>query len=192
MTETTATASWAEEARKNSGWLIALGVLQIIVGILAIGSPLMTGVAATFLIGVFMIVGGAMRLVGSFKAGSFGTGLLAFLAGLLTTVAGFMILARPGIGLVTLTLLLAAYFFASGVAQIILGFHARPERGWGWLVFDGVVALILGLLIGRQWPLSGVWAVGTLVGIYILISGWSELMIGLGVRGASKAIAESG
>ena len=87
--------------------------------------------------------------------------------------------------------MLAAYFFASGVSQIILGFQVKPEKGWGWLAFHGLVAVILGLLIGRQWPLSGMWAVGTLVGVHILVSGWSEIMFGAGVRGAVKEVEQA-
>jgi len=187
MTESSAAASWTEEAGKNSGWLIALGVIQIIVGALAIGSPMVSGIAATLLVGGFLVVAGIMRIIGAFKCASFGAGVFAFLWGLLATVAGLMFVARPGIALTTLTLFLAVYFFASGISGVILGFHVKPDKGWGWLVFDGVISVLLGLLIGRQWPLSGVWAVGTLVGIHILISGWSELMIGLAVRASGSA-----
>jgi uncharacterized membrane protein HdeD (DUF308 family) len=188
MAEATAD-SWVGVAKKNSGWLIALGVIQIIVGILAIMAPLVTGIATTLLVGGFLVVAGFMRVIGAFKAGSFGRGLLAFLAGVLAVVAGFLMLARPGLGLATLTLMLAAFLFATGISEIILAFHVRPEKGWGWMVFDGVIAILLGLLIGWQWPVSGMWAVGTLVGIHILINGWTGIMVGIGARSAAKEVA---
>ena len=176
------TTSWIEKAKKNAGWLIALGVIEIIAGILAIGSPLITGIAVTILVGAMLVVAGIARIISVFKADSFGSGVLAFIGGLLGTIAGFLLLARPGIGLATLTLLMAAYLIADGVSRVVLAFRIKPAGGWGWMVFGGLISVLLGLFIGWEWPLSGTWAIGTWVGVHLLVTGMSTISIGRSAR----------
>ena len=185
--------AWLKDAKKNAGWLIALGVISVIVGMLAIGSPMVAGMSVSMVVGAMLLIAGIGHLIGAFKAGSFGSGLLGFLGGALTTVAGVVMFFRPVVGLEVLTILLAIYLIFDGISGIILGFRVRAlGRGWGWLVFSGVLGLVLGVLIYRQWPVSGVWAIGTLVGIHILFRGWSLIAIGLaaksGISAAQKAV----
>lgn len=188
MTPTT----WLKDAKKNAGWLIALGVINVIVGILAIGSPMVAGMSVSMFVGVMLLISGIGHLVGAFKAGSFGSGLLGFLGGTLTSVAGVVMLFRPVVGLGLLTILLAVYLVLDGVSGIVLGFRVRAlGQGWGWLVFSGVMGLVLGVLIYRQWPVSGVWAIGTLIGIHILFRGWSLIAIGMAARSGISAAQEA-
>ncbi|MEE8060819.1 MAG: HdeD family acid-resistance protein [Gemmatimonadales bacterium] len=175
--------SWLSEARSNAGLLTALGVVQIIVGILALGSPLASGIGITMLIGSIILLAGIVRLFGAFKCGSFGAGILGFLGGLVAILAGGYLLSRPGAGLAALTWILALYFVISGIGEVIVGLGMKPVRGWGWSVFSGVVGLLLGIMIWRQFPLSGAWAVGTLVGIYFIMGGWGMI----GVASAARA-----
>lgn len=109
--KTSAMADWAKETRKNSGWLIFLGVLTIILGVIAIASPYITGLTVTVIVGVSLLFSSIARIVGAFKADSFGQGALAFVGGLLTGAAGLIMVLRPGLGLATLTLILAATSF---------------------------------------------------------------------------------
>ena len=180
---------WLSEARSNAGLLTMLGVVQIIVGILALASPLVTGVGIVMLIGIVILVAGIVRLFGAFKCGSFGSGVLALLGGLVAIVVGGYLLSRPGAGLATITWILALYFVISGVGELIVGFGMKPIKGWGWTVFSGAVGLVLGIMIWRQWPMSGAWLVGTLVGIYFIMGGWGMM----GVASAAKAaISDAG
>ena len=174
---------WVSEARSNAGMLKMLGVVQIIVGILALASPLVTGVGIVMLIGIVILVAGIVRLFGAFKAGSFGAGVLALLGGLVAIVVGGYLLSRPGAGLATITWILALYFVISGVGELIVGFGMKPVKGWGWTVFSGAVGLVLGVMIWRQWPMSGAWLVGTLVGVYFIMGGWGMI----GVASVAKA-----
>ncbi len=191
-----APGSWLREARRNAGWLIALGVLGVIVGMLAIGSPLVAGVSVSIVVGTMLVITGLVHLAGAFKAGSFGSGAFGLISGLLTVVCGLLLFFRPVFGLTALTLLLAVYFFVEGVSSIILGFRVKPHKGWGWLVFSGALGFLLGVFIYRQWPLSGVWAIGTLVGVHILFRGWSFIAIGLaarsGISGVEEAVKDPG
>jgi len=168
--------------KEHSGWAIAIGIILIILAIFALGSPLMTGVAVAIMVGSFLVIGGIVQFVFAFKAKSWGAGLLGFFGGAISFVCGILMIAHPLLGLDFLTLLLAAFFVVGGISKIIFSFQTRPALGWGWILFSGVVGLVLGVMIWSQWPLSGAWAVGTLVGIDILFTGWSTLAIGLAAR----------
>jgi uncharacterized membrane protein HdeD (DUF308 family) len=183
-----AVSSWAQTAAKNAGWLIALGVVTVIAGFLAMGSPLASGLAVVVLIGIALVIGGVSRIIGAFRAGSFGQGALAFIGGIITFVAGLAMTGRPGIGLTTLTLILGVYLVVDGISSAILAFHVRPEKGWGSMLFSAVMGLLLGFLLLREWPLSGLWAIGTLTGVNLLFSGFSMISIGSGARSVAKKL----
>ncbi len=186
--DTSSTSDWLKEAKRNAGVLVTLGVIEIIVGVVALGSPFQAGIAVSLVVGIALVVAGITRLVGSLKAGSFGAGALALLSGLLAVGVGGYMVMRPGLGLVALTLVLAFYFFVDGIDRIVIGFKMKPSIGWMWSVIGGVIGLVLGVLIWRQFPVSGTWAVGTLVGIHLIISGWG--LVGIG-REARKGVSEA-
>jgi uncharacterized membrane protein HdeD (DUF308 family) len=184
-----AVGDWAHEAKKNAGWLVALGVVTVIAGLLSIASPLLSGLGVSILIGIAMVIAGVARIIGAFHAGSFGQGALAFIGGIFTFVAGVILAARPGIGLASLTLLLGGYLLVDGIAGGLLAFHVRPEKGWGWMLFSAAMGVVLGFLLLKEWPLSGLWAIGTLVGINLLLAGFSLISIGSAARGLAKRIS---
>ena len=174
--------TWIEEAKKNTGLLIFLGVLTVILGFIAIGAPLITGVAVSIVVGALLFVAGIAQVVHAFKSGQWGTGVLGTLIGVLGIIAGLLMMFRPVTGLLTITLMLAIYFIVDGIFEIIASFKIKPDSGWGWVLFNGIIALLLGLMIWRQWPVSGAWAVGLLVGIHILFSGFSMIFLGTGAK----------
>ena len=178
-----AVTDWAQEVKKNAGWLVALGVLTVIAGFLSIGSPMIGGTAVSVLIGIAMVIGGVARTVGVFRAGSFGQGALALIGGIFTFVAGVVLVTRPEVGMASLTLLLGAYLLVDGVSGTFLAFHVRPEKGWGWMLFSAAMGVLLGILLLREWPLSGLWAIGTLVGVNLLFAGFSIISVGSAARG---------
>jgi len=178
---------WAENAKKNAGWIIVLGVLTVITGFLALLAPWTSGVGMTFLVGFALVVGGVARLIGAFSAGSFGRGTLAFIGGALSLLAGVLMVARPGVGLATLTLMLGAYLLVDGIFGAVLSFQVRPEKGWGWMLFSAAMAVLLGFLLLREWPLTGLWAIGTLVGINLLFAGFALISFGSAGRRLAKA-----
>lgn len=174
---------------KTSKWV---GILLVIAGFLALVAPLSAGLSLTVMIGVLLLISGGAQLVLVFKAGSFGEGILLALFAVLTLIAGGYMLSQPVSALATLTLFLAAYFIASGVLQVFGAFGAKPDPGWGWLLFGGVLSVILGIMIWRQFPLSGVWAVGVLVGVQLIMSGWTLIAVGGLAKDAVKAAQDSG
>lgn len=183
MTETMDSA--AKEVKKSGGLVVLLGILTIVLGVLCMGAPLVTGLAVGMLVGGFLLIGGIFRIIFAFKAPTWGKGILGFLLGALTIVCGLIMLGRPILGLASLTLVLAAYFLVDGIFEIIVAFQIRPTKGWGWTLVSGIAAVLLGYLIWRQWPLSGAWAIGILVGVNLIMSGWGMIAFG----GTARAVA---
>jgi uncharacterized membrane protein HdeD (DUF308 family) len=175
--------SWLQQANKNARSLAIVGVLEIVAGVLAIFVPLVTGLAVAMVVGIMLMVGGGARLVGAFKASSFGSGALAFLWGLLLLVMGFHFVTRPGLGLESLTWVVALVLFADGILRVILAFQMKPVKGWGWMLFGGILSVLFALMIWRQIPVSALWVIGTLVGISLISNGFTTFFVG---RAAGK------
>jgi uncharacterized membrane protein HdeD (DUF308 family) len=173
---------------KTARWV---GVLLIIAGIVAMFAPLGAGLAVVTVIGVLLAFSGFSMLILAFRAGSFGDGMMIFLLGLLAALAGIYMLANPDVALATLTLFLAAYFVVAGIVEVIYAFQVKPVQGWGWLLFAGIVSVLLGIMIWRQFPVSGEWAVGVLVGIRMLMSGFQLMAIGGAVGGVANAMDDA-
>lgn len=172
--------------KTHAGVGIAVGILVAIAGVLALVAPLAAGLSVAIAVGVLLLISGVSRMFFAFKMGSFGHGLLMFVIGVMSAVAGGYMLSRPGMALATITIVLAAYFIVNGVFEIIWAFRLRPIKGWGWTLFSGVVALALGIMIWRQFPVSGVWAVGTLAGIHMIFGGSSIASVCGAARSAAK------
>ncbi len=164
---------------------MVFGIILVVLGILSIVMPGIAGVAVTLLAGIFMIAAGIARFVWAFQSETFGRGVLTFLLGGLFLIAGLWIVARPLVGLISLTMVLAVFFVVDGLFEIIAAFGVKGRQGWGWLLMGGIVSIVLGWLIWSQWPLSGVWAVGILVGVKLLFAGTA--MIALGSAGSRMA-----
>jgi len=164
------------EIKGAAGRMKWMGFLAIIFGILAILMPYLTGESVLLLIGILVMAGGILRLIWAFKAGSLGKGILVFIIGVLTLLAGFWIITEPFIAAGALTIVLSVYFFADGLAEIFAAFSVA--EGKGWLLFDGVVTIILGVLLFMGFPFAGPLAVGVLLGIKLLFAGITMLTLG--------------
>lgn len=185
-----ATSAITRAVKEHAKLMSVLGIAMVILGVLSMMAPLVTGVAVAVLVGVLLTAAGIARSVLAFKAGSFGKGVLSFLIGGLTVLCGLVMLGRPLFGLTSLTLVLVAYFLADGFAEIVFAFRARPAKGWVWTLVGGIVSVLLAVLIWRQWPVSGTWAIGLLVGIKLLFAGWAVVALGA-ATGSVAGDAES-
>ena len=175
---TDAMVEWTQHAKKNAGTIMVLGVVTVIAGVLAVLMPLVSGLSVAILVGIAFIIGGVARLTAVFHARSFDRGALAFIGGALCVLVGVIMVARPGVGLSILTLVLGAYLLIDGIFGVLLAFHIRPQAGWGWLLFGAIVSGLLGVLLLAEWPLTGLWAIGTLVGISLIFTGFSWISVG--------------
>jgi uncharacterized membrane protein HdeD (DUF308 family) len=175
--------------RKAGGLFVAIAVVFIVLGILAIIEPTVAGLAVTILGGWLLVFGGGAHVVAAFGGGGTGHLIWQALVGIVYLAGGFYFLTHPLLGLGTLTLLLAGIILAEAVLEVIAYFRLRGERGSGWLLMNAVITLALGGLIWFRWPSSSIWAIGTLLGVNLLITGISRLMIGLTARKLVKHLA---
>lgn len=171
-----------DQLKRNWGWFLALGILLVILGMIALGASVAMTLASVMLFGWLLIVGGVLEAVHAFwRERGWGGVFIDLLTGILYVVVGFMIVANPGAAAVTLTLLIALFLMFGGIFRIVVALmHRFPH--WGWLALHGLVNLLLGVAIWRQWPLSGLWVIGLFVGIDMVFNGWSLVMLGLAAR----------
>jgi len=184
---TTLVQAWLQQAKKNAGWLMFLGIVEIVAGVLAILGPLVAGLTVAVIVGWMLLVGGVTRIVGAFKADSFGGGALTFLWGLLFAVTGFYFVTRPGLGLESLTLLVTMILFAEGILRIVLALHMRPAPRWGWMLAGGILSVVFALILWGQFPTSGLWLIGTLVGISLISNGITVTSVASAARKVASA-----
>jgi uncharacterized membrane protein HdeD (DUF308 family) len=169
----------------STGWTILLMVL----GFLALALPFAAGIAIATIVSIFIICAGILHLAGSFAARTVGGFFWRLLVGGVYFVAGFYLLFHPGLNLLSLTLLLATLFFIEGIFHIATYFHLRGHSASGWILFDGIITILLAVLIWRSWPSSAAWAVGTLLGVNLLLSGFARLMYSRAVGRTSSPAA---
>jgi uncharacterized membrane protein HdeD (DUF308 family) len=179
----------AEIARQASTLSILWGVLLIIFGMVAIGSPFLAAVAVSTLIAWLIVLAGVVHIMLGVRTHGAGSMIWKLLVGLAYLCFGVYLILHPVLGVASLTLLLALLFLIEGCLEIILFFNLRALGGSSWLLVDGLVSLLLGGMIYVHWPSSSAWAIGTLVGISMIISGFTRVMLSLSVRKAAAATA---
>jgi uncharacterized membrane protein HdeD (DUF308 family) len=175
-------------SKQSVGWGIALSILMILAGILAILVPPLAGIAVAVLIAWLLTLSGVMHLVFAWHVRSTGGLIWEVLIGLLYLALGFFLFARPISALVTLTIFVAGYLFVRGVLEIIAGFRMRALHGSGWLIVNGILTLVAGLFIALSWPSSSEWAIGILIGISMLLGGISRLSLSMGAGRVATAL----
>ena len=168
--------------RQASVWSIVWGILLVIFGALAVASPFVAAVTVSVFIAWLVIFGGVVHLVLAFHAHRARSLLGKLLVGLAYVGIGGYLLMHPVLGVATLTLLLAALFLIEGVLNVGMFFQMRPARGSGWMLLDGLITLALAVMIGAHWPSSSLWAIGTLVGVSLIFSGITRVMMSLAMR----------
>lgn len=178
------TPSLGAIAQESVGWSIALSVLMILTGVLAIMIPPVAGIAVLVVVAWLLMFSGAAHLVFAWHTRTAGGMVWELLLGILYILVGVYALLNPVAGLASLTLVLAIYLFMEAVLELILSFRLRPLAGSNWLLIDGIITLILAVLIWRSWPSSSEWVIGTLVGISMLFSGAARLSLSLAARRA--------
>jgi uncharacterized membrane protein HdeD (DUF308 family) len=181
----------ADLARQASTWSVVWGVLLVVLGVLAVGSPFLAALTVSTVLAWLIVLAGIVHLILAFQAHRAGSLIWRLLVGLAYVFFGVYLFARPALGVASLTLLLASLFLIEGIFDIALFFQARSMQGSSWVLIDGVITLLLGLMIYLQWPSSSLWAIGTLVGVSMIISGVSRIMLSLTVRKVASAVSTS-
>jgi uncharacterized membrane protein HdeD (DUF308 family) len=158
------------------------GIITIIIGILAIAAPSITGLSVMLLVGLLVLAGGIVRMIWAFRARSLGRGLFGLAIGGLTLLCGVALLTHPLFASGVLTIMLAVYLMVDGVFEFVAAFRVRPSSGWVWPLVGGILSFLLGLMIWQQFPLSGVWAIGVLLGFKLLLVGMAIIAVGPTMR----------
>jgi uncharacterized membrane protein HdeD (DUF308 family) len=174
-------AAGLEQVRRNWGWYLVLGVLLIVLGAVAIGYPLTSSLATVVFFGWLLIISGVAQGIMAFQVRSWGGFFLHLLAGLLEVVVGALVLRTPLDATLVFTLLFAAYLLVGGlfrmIAALALGFP-----GSGWLALGGLISTLLGLALWWQWPSSGLWFIGTCIGVDLILHGASWIALAFTAR----------
>jgi uncharacterized membrane protein HdeD (DUF308 family) len=175
-----------QSLRRNWGWYLVLGIALVIIGVLALGQPYLTALAGNTVFAVMLLIAAGVEIASAIFGGRWRGFFFHLLAGLLYLVVGIFMLEDPVRGILGLVLILAAMFMAKGVLGIILAltqhFHA-----WGWVLFDGIVSLILGIFIWKNWPWDAKVILTIFIGIEIIFNGWTWIMLALSARQIPKA-----
>jgi len=154
-----------------SGWRLACGVLLIVAGILAILMPAIAALSAVLVLGWILLIGGAIEIAYAIQTRALGHFGWKLTSGILDLVLGIAILVLPLAAVASLGLLIGAFLFVGGLSRVVLSFRARPMRGWGWVLLDGIVSILLAILIAIGWPGSSVAIIGIMVGIWLVAAG---------------------
>jgi uncharacterized membrane protein HdeD (DUF308 family) len=180
-----------DQARHASTNSVLWGVALIVFGMVAIGSPLAAALAVNVIVGWLIALAGGVHLLLAFRAHGAGSVIWKALVGIAYLCFGIYMIVHPLLGVASLTLLLASLFLIEGVLNIVLFFKMRSVHGSTWVLVDGIITLLLGVMIYAQWPSSSAWAIGTLVGISMIFSGVARVMMSLSVRRAVGAASPS-
>jgi uncharacterized membrane protein HdeD (DUF308 family) len=178
----------ADELRRSWGWFLGLGIVLIILGAIAIGAAFLMTIASVFLFGWILVIGGVMEVVHAFWHKRWAGFFLDLLTGVLYVVVGWMMINNPQESALLLTLIIAMFLVFEGVLRIVTAITVRYPH-WGSVLFNGVVSLLLGILIWRRWPVSGLWAIGLFVGIEMLLNGWSLVMLSMTGRNLPEEVS---
>lgn len=172
--------------RENWGWFLALGIGLIVLGMVSIGTPLIATLAIEIMVGVLLLIGGILTTFHAFQSRRWGKFLLEVLGGVLYLGIGILLLVYPLTGMLSLTFLLSIFLLVSGVIKTTQAFQMRPTSNWGWILLSGIVSIVLGVIIWAGLPVTALWAVGLIVGIDFLFSGFSMVMISVAARSATR------
>jgi len=176
------TQNLTDEIKKRSAWSIFMGVVTALLGMFLIAYPLATATITTFLFGCVLVLVAAAQFVFALYSQTVGNFFLKVLLGVLYGIAGIVLVFFPISGVATLTVLLGLLLLAYAGVATATAFQIRPVEGWGWFLFDAAAALLAGILILARWPASSIWAIGTLVGVAVLVGGISRIMIAAKIR----------
>lgn len=163
------------------GWFLAKGILMILLGTMALGNYALVAVFSMIFLGWLMIFAGLAEIFHAFWKKEWSGVFLNLLVGILYVVVGFMVLADPAATGKTLSLIMAIFFILDGIFRIIIAVAARLPQ-WGWMLFNGIVTLILGLIIWQEWQYFGLRIIGLFIAIDLIFSGWTWVMLSIASR----------
>jgi uncharacterized membrane protein HdeD (DUF308 family) len=183
--------SLTDDIKRHSTWSILMGILTAILGVFLIAYPLATATITTLLLGWVLIFVGIVQFIFALHSHRAGRFFLKVLLGVLYVIVGIALAFFPFRGVAALTLFLGTLLLVYGGVATVTAFHLRPAEGWGWFLFDAAASFLMGILILARWPSSSVWAIGTLIGVSVLMGGISRIMIAAKIRSGVAVVDRS-
>lgn len=172
------------QLRDKWGWFLALGILALVGGTLALANLLLATVASVFYLGALMLVAGILHLVHAFQVKAWRDWLYWGLSGALYTIAGFLAFSNPALTAAVFTLFMAVALIAAGVFRLWAGNRMRPLKGAGWIMAGGAITTLAGIVIALGWPVNSVWVLGLFLAIDLIFQGWALVAVALAARSA--------
>jgi len=173
----------------NWGWMLAMGIIMVVLGTIGLGATFtMTVITVTFF-GFLFMFGGVAQFIDAIRYRSIKSPWGGILIAILYVVAGFIMVTKPLPASVTLTMFIAWTLIAIGIIRVVAAFQTRPASGWGWILFAGIISVVLGIMILNNWPVSGLWVIGMFVAIELIFNGWGMIMLSLAARKAGNMAA---
>ena len=172
-----------EDLRRTWGWFLALGIVLICLGTIALLMTPVATLAAVLVLGWLMLASGVIEIIHAFRVRGWGGVFLHLIGGIVGVLIGLLVVTRPVAGALAWTLLFASFFTVIGVFRIVAALRLKFAN-WGWAVFDGAITLLAGILVWASWPWSGLWFLGVALAVTLLMRGWSYVMLAIAVRRA--------
>ena len=170
------------ELKRNWGWILGLGILFLILGCVGLGMVIGLTLVSMFFFGALLIVGGISHIVDVFKYKEWKGMIWQALIAVLYIAGGCIVLYDPFLASTLITAILAGVLIVIGFTRIIMAIALKDSKGWGWLFLAGLTAIILGVLIMLQWPISGLWVIGLFIAIEMIVNGWTYIFIAISLR----------
>lgn len=174
------------QVRAKRGWLLAFGILSIILGFVGLGCTFVLSLASAVFFGVLMLIGSIGQLASGFQTKGMKGKLWHFFVALLLLIGGLALVKNPLEGAVAMTALLGGALVGAGIFRILTALSSRDSRAWIWLLLSGIVTLILGGIIISHWPVSGLWVIGLFIAIDLIISGWGYVALALALSSSGQ------
>lgn len=171
-----------EQFRANRKWILAEGIVYLILGLLAIALPQMFTSALTLLFGIILLIAGVFAAVRLANMGSYEGKWADWLFAIALLATGILLIISPEKGALTLTAMLTAFFFVAGIAKILVSLFTRHLPNWGWILVSGLLSLALAAIIISGWPGTALWILGLLLGVNLFVIGFSLTTLALSLK----------
>jgi uncharacterized membrane protein HdeD (DUF308 family) len=172
----------AKEISKRAGWSIFMGVLTVAIGVVMIVYPVATATVSVAFVGWSLVVAAVAQLIYAFSSETAGSFFTKLVIGALYGIAGLALAVFPPIGVLTLTAVIGWMLVLEAIVEGIAAFSLLAGEGRGWMVLSSITSLALGAMILAQWPSSSSWVIGTLLGVALVTSGITRIVVSATVR----------
>jgi uncharacterized membrane protein HdeD (DUF308 family) len=169
------------------GWLLALGIVQILAGSFALTIPVVASLAAVAIFGAVLIVSAIFQLIHAFRVRAWPRSAWYGLGGVLYAIAGVLVVIFPIGGAMTLAIMIAVMLIADGVLRVTFASSVRPVAGWGWLIAGGLGSIVVGVTLLIGWPATALWVTGLLLGVNLIFTGAMHAALALTSRTSSAS-----